>query len=346
MSLVNDVLRDLDSRRELPVRGLPFPGVNSSSKDTESQRPYQELLLLVISILVVALSIQVFYNKPLSQIFSSNSSLDNPLDSSSNMTVEFEQGDNDKILTDEAVSRIDDTLTLMIPLIEKELTATKQTTTQNDIVMRLPVTAHAKIEALPKNDTIQQITELPKKKIPPDYHSLKKQMVAIKKVQVAGSQYYQRAIKEYKQQRYTTSLNNINRAISENTDEKYQVLKARVLLKQKNGPEFLQFIQQRSENTSLNWFRLVAPGLQLLSYYELSNQYYLQLIKQQPENIKWPLAMALNYSKLNKSDETYRIYQSLLKSSLLSMKQKKWILSQVQSMDQSMDRKEGQRYGS
>ena len=171
-------------------------------------------------------------------------------------------------------------------------------------------------------------------------------IVAIKKVEVAGKYHYQRAIKEYKQQRYTSSLISINRAIGESEDEKYQVLKARILLKQQDNLGFVQFIQQQSDNTSLNWFQLVAPGLQLLSYYDLSNQYYVQLIKQQPESIKWSLAMALNYSKLNQIDKTLGIYQSLLQSSLLSKKQKKWILSQIRSMDQLMGKKEGQRYGS
>ena len=45
--------------------------------------------------------------------------------------------------------------------------------------------------------------------------------------------------------------------------------------------------------------------------------------------------MALNYSKLGKDDRTITIYQNLLKSTLLTYRQKKWITSRLENMNPS-----------
>lgn len=338
MSLVNDVLRELDDRRDLPGHGLSFPGL-INNKEAVIRRPYQSLLMIIIFMLVVILSIQLIFKKPLMQLLSS--SLDARVSSElagneSNsiktedlaLVIKNREYSDDRLALDKSIT-LEGKVVLEEPnlppqLIEQELRVAK------DLKAPIKLKASAKSKAPSKF------------KAPMPIEEFEESIVAIKKVEVAGKYHYQRAIKEYKQQRYTSSLISINSAIGESEDEKYQVLKARILLKQQDNLGFVQFIQQQSDNTSLNWFQLVAPGLQLLSYYELSNQYYLQLIKQQPDSIKWPLAMALNFSKLNKIDKTLGIYQSLLQSSLLSKKQKKWILSQIQSMDKA----EGQRYGS
>jgi len=342
MSLVNDVLRELDDRSERPGHGLSFPGL-IINKEAAIRRPYQSLLVIIIFILVVILSIQLIYNKPLMQLLFSN------LDTNEVSELIGHEFDSvkpeERALVIKSSEHLDDRLELNKSIALKEVRVSEELKQPPIYIEQNPSTSKELNSSL-------KLKASAKSKAPSKYNApmpievIEESIVAIEKVEVAGKYHYQRAIKEYKQLRYTSALISINSAIGESEDEKYQVLKARILLKQQDNLGFLQFIQQRSDNTSLHWFQLVAPGLQLLSYYELSNQYYLQLIKQQPESIKWPLAMALNYSKLNKIDKTLGIYQKILQSSLLSTKQKKWILSQIQSMDQLMGKAEGQRYGS
>lgn len=319
MSLVNNVLRELDGRREVPSQGLSFPEFVNSN-EIEKKRPYQVIFLLIIFSLVVILSVQLIYEKPLSTLLFNNIS---PSSELSAANYEVTQTNNNPVNID-----IIEVESLTIPSIDGVQHKHKLS---SEYVQENP----SRIEKIKKVE-----------KVIPQKITAKKVTVAIRKVAVAGSIDYQRAVKAYKQKRYTVALARVNAAIKESQSEKYQVLKATILLKQRDSSGFVQFVQQGSANTSLNWFQLVAPGLQLLSYYELSNKYYLQLIKQQPENIKWPLAMALNYTRLDKADETHEIYQSLLKTSLLSMKQKKWILSQIKSMRKSSGNNEGHRNGS
>jgi tetratricopeptide (TPR) repeat protein len=358
MSLVNDVLRDLNGRRELPEHGLSFPGL-INNKETEVKRPYQGLLLIVSFTLVVVLSIQLIYKKPISQILSPDNASDSRNDfvtiSTDNITPDAAQV-NTGVLKTNAIASINavESIDAVKPADVVEVQPLSMVN-RNDLDYEIDLIKDNMQKAVVQEAVLNR--EVVQKEISiaimeDDKNSIIKKQAAIKhvveitKVSIAGDFNYQRAIKEYKQQRFSAALASINSAIKESQDEKIKVFKARILLKQKDAVGFLNFIQQQSKNSSLNWFQLVAPGLQLLSYYELSNQYYSQLIKKQPENIKWPLAMALNYSKLNQQDKTQGIYQSLLKSSLLSMKQKKWILSQVQNMNKSLGNKEGHRYGS
>lgn len=333
MSLVNDVLRGLDDRQVVPARGLPFPG-QVSSKRTKSKIPYQKALLIVISILVVILSIQVIYNKSLIQLLSSHST-------------------EQIIVNDETELVESDSNTSAVPANEKiEPSITPMLSLSRIENIKMHDAKKGELNSIsddvsPALFVAEVISEVkPEKIISRKLDASAENSAAIKKVIVAGSMLYQRAIREYKQHRYSAALIDINAAINKNSDEKYQVLKARILLKQKDELGFLQFVKQERGNASLNWFQLVAPGLQLLSYYELSNQYYLQLIKQQPDNIKWPLAMALNYSSLGKVAKTHQIYQNLLTSNQLSMKQKQWISSQVQSLEKSLNFKVGHQNGS
>ena len=337
MSLVNDVLRDLDGRRELPEHGLSFPGL-INNHETKFTIPYKGILLFISFVLVVILTMQLIYKKPISQVFST-AIISNPhneigsvySDALSNNTVP-------DVIENHHVDSIDG-------MIEEEkvfeVAVQRETVVQKEAVVEKE-DVHQKFE----KKTVTNIVPINKKSPVVKLQKEHKQAVEITKVSIAGDFNYQQSIKEYKQRRYEAALNSIESAINDSQNEKYQVFKARILLRLDDGVKFLTFIQQYPENSSLNWFQFVAPGLQLFSYYELSNQYYLRLIKKQPRNIKWPLAMALNYKNLNKVGKTREIYQTLLKSSSISMNQKKWITSQVHDLDKSLDNKEEHRYGS
>ena len=313
MSLVNDVLRDLDSRREPLENAFSSAGLIIGKK-TVPAVPYQKILFLIIAFLILILSLQLASNKSIIQILSPD--------------------ENEYVVRQPKV--------LIQEIMKPDLAISITETVKDEVALLEPLVADKGIDVIA--DNLPRNIEITPPVIPVKDKNIdipRKNNLAIKKIVVAGNSEYQAAIMAYKQQRYRSALSSIDHAINESADERYQVFKARIILKQKDGIGFVNFIQQQAGNTSLNWFQLVAPGLQLLSYYELSNQYYLQLIKQQPKNIQWPLAMAINYSKLDQKNRTYAIYQSLLESTLLSVKQRVWINSQINSFDKQLDQEGG-----
>jgi tetratricopeptide (TPR) repeat protein len=343
MSLVNDVLRDLDGRRELPEHGLSFPGL-INNHETKLKTPYKSILLFISFLLVVILTMQLIYKKPISQIFSTAiiSNPDNEIELVYSDVLSFNTVPD--VIDNHHIDSIDGMIEeekIFEITVQRETVVRKEAVVEKEVVVEKEA-VHQKLEKKTVTNIIPNVKKSPVLKLQKEH----KHAVEIKKVSIAGDFNYQQSIKEYKQRRYEAALNSIESAINDSQDEKYQVFKARILLRLDDGVKFLTFIQQHPENSSLNWFQFVAPGLQLFSYYELSNQYYLRLIKKQPSNVKWPLAMALNYKNLNKVGKTREIYQTLLKSSLISMNQKKWITSQVHDLDKSLDNKEEHRYGS
>ena len=154
-------------------------------------------------------------------------------------------------------------------------------------------------------------------------------------VKNAGFKHYQLALRAYKQKYSEVALTWINLALSEEPKEEYLRLKVRILMQQGLGSEIYTLAIEQANNTNLSWFELIAPSLQMYSFYELSNKYYAELIKQQPNETKWQLAMALNYSKLGRNDRTIAMYQNLLTSTLLTYRQKKWITSRLEKMNPS-----------
>jgi hypothetical protein len=158
--------------------------------------------------------------------------------------------------------------------------------------------------------------------------------VNITVVKNVGFKYYQLSLRAYKNKQTSVALSWIDLALAAAKKDEYLRLKLRILMQKEDRAELHRFVLAQHDNTSLNWFQLVAPSLQMYSYYDLSNKYYSELIKQQPNDVKWQLAMALNYSKLEQIEKTYSIYKNLMNSSLLTYKQQKWIVKRLSRMEQ------------
>jgi tetratricopeptide (TPR) repeat protein len=158
--------------------------------------------------------------------------------------------------------------------------------------------------------------------------------VNITVVKNVGFKYYQLSLRAYKNKQTSVALSWIDLALAAAKKDEYLRLKLRILMQKEDRAELHRFVLAQHDNTSLDWFQLVAPSLQMYSYYDLSNKYYSELIKQQPNDVKWQLAMALNYSKLEQIEKTYSIYKNLMNSSLLTYKQQKWIVKRLSRMEQ------------
>lgn len=323
MSLVNDVLRQLDNRQQTPEQLMPLQSLrlDNNAKNTIS---IQNILVCIGLLLIAILLLQLFYQQPLSKlIFSESIPEIVPQILPLGLVVSAEVGSVGSTSNFDVLDGIvDKDVRVEDVLLEKVLVAELQTeealpasivgikSSENIGVMPTKVVRVNTVA----NTTDQQPIESEAK---------------IRIVEVAGLKQYQLALKAYKKKQSAIAMTWINQAIEKNSDEKFLILKARIFMQQGDSNGLQGFVLNQSENGSLAWFQHVAPGLQMFGFYKLSNQYYSQLITRQPKQIKWRLAMALNYSRLGLESKSYAIYQALSGSSLLSRQQKQWIDSQL-----------------
>jgi len=317
MSLVNDVLRQLDDREvgSRQVLSEPLLTLNSLQIDKSNAKSVSiQRILMGISVLLSSIILlQLFYPKPLSEYFYSKNN-------SNDISMPISEADNSAFPLMRVLSTqnsVQEELKIpAVKLVKKEPV--------KDLVINKAeiVKAEAlKIEAL----KIEVLKEEPRTANEPPVLAHTK----IRIIEIPGLKEYQLALKAYKKGQNSIAMRWINQAIVMKADEKYLILKSRVFIEQGDGNGLQQFVLNQSNSASLDWFKNIAPGLQMFGFYQLSNQYYSQLVAQQPKQVKWKLAMALNYSKLGLENKSYAIYKSLSNSSLLSKPQKRWIGSQL-----------------
>jgi hypothetical protein len=328
MSLVNDVLRQLETNSAQPYKGMPLQPL-MATETVERNKWIHVAFLALIAFLLIIISLQVFYE---------NSAM-------------FEVGGHDVVAPELTRIVAPELARMVVPEITKIIApVSNPLSIKNELPESLPITASIasskqwveKTEPLApdllphksvKHESVKHESVSKNLTIPVD-NSLAEE-ANITSVKNAGFKHYQLALRAYKQKHSEVALTWVNLAISEEPKEEYLRLKVRILMQQGLGNEIYKLAIEQTNNTNLSWFELIAPSLQMYSFYELSNKYYTELINQQPNETKWQLAMALNYSKLGRDNRTIAIYQSLLKSALLTNRQKKWITSRLEKMNPS-----------
>lgn len=343
MSLVNDVLRQLETNNSQPYKGMPLQPLMATETVERNKWIHFSFLALIVFLLII-ISVQVFYkNSALLEV--SRYDVVTPLQTkkiapeltkivvpeitqtmapvSKSSSMKNELPETLPIITPIVLpeQRVENTEILVSDFLQHESAKQeplKQESVNKESVNKEPV----QHEALNQISTISVDNSLSEE-------------ANITTVKNAGFKHYQLALRAYKQKYSEVALTWINLALSEEPKEKYLRLKVRILMQQGLGNEIYTLAIEQANNTNLSWFELIAPSLQMYSFYELSNKYYAELIKQQPNETKWQLAMALNYSKLGKKDRTIAMYQNLLTSTLLTYRQKKWITSRLEKMNPS-----------
>ena len=343
MSLVNDVLRQLETNNSQPYKGMPLQPLMATETVERNKWIHFSFLALIVFLLII-ISVQVFYkNSALLEV--SRYDVVAPLQTkkivpelTKIVVPEITQTMAPVSKSSSMKNELPETLPIITPIVLPEQRV------ENTEILVSDFLQHESANHKPLKQEFVNKEPVNKESV---QHEALNQILAISvdnslseeanitTVKNAGFKHYQLALRAYKQKYSEVALTWINLALSEEPKEEYLRLKVRILMQQGLGSEIYTLAIEQANNTNLSWFELIAPSLQMYSFYELSNKYYAELIKQQPNETKWQLAMALNYSKLGRNDRTIAMYQNLLTSTLLTYRQKKWITSRLEKMNPS-----------
>ena len=304
MSLVNDVLRQInekDHSQERMKSALP----SSLQQDSHARDKTQIILLSLTALILIVYLFQSFvigsFNKDEARVSAPN----------------FINDERSNALPDRFVESVDaesveeiPNVNLPAPVILKEAEQLK---------LEIPL------------DKPIRISPVPVKKVENTSRQLEQPVILKKKSNPKDIQ-YQAALKQFIAGNVDKSERILKNILDGSVKEEYLELQARIYMKKGKSEDFYQFVKQHPENSSISWYKLIAPGLQLFSYYHLSNQYYDALIKIEPNQIRWQLAMALNYSRLGEANKAIIIYNNLVRSDYVSDRQKKWLVKKIKRL--------------
>ena len=304
MSLVNDVLRQInekDHSQERMKSALP----SSLQQDSHARDKTQIILLSLTALILIVYLFQLFvigsFNKDEARVSAPN----------------FINDERSNALPDRFVESVDaesveeiPNVNLPAPVILKEAEQLK---------LEIPL------------DKPIRISPVPVKKVENTSRQLEQPVILKKKSNPKDIQ-YQAALKQFIAGDVDKSERILKNILDGSVKEEYLELQARIYMKKGKSEDFYQFVKQHPENSSISWYKLIAPGLQLFSYYHLSNQYYDALIKIEPNQIRWQLAMALNYSRLGEANKAIIIYNNLVRSDYVSDRQKKWLVKKIKRL--------------
>lgn len=308
MSLVNDVLRDLENQPKTAFSNIDINAVPLAAKTNITRWVRSALLISIIVSLTLVVWKTFFVSVPGSESV--------PKSEHGAMPIAH-----------------------VVPIapaqaFEAQPAEMEKTVDALPIIQEAPVNQEAPVipvEQLNPVTKAQSSKAKPSKVQQPEKEKIDRQAKVIPSA--IGREEYQLAIKAYQKGRLTEALNWTEQALSHDVRDEYIVMKARLLMEQKDRAGFLRWVKMNRRIDHDNWMRLVAPGLQILGFYEESNRYYQRLIEDSPENIQWRLAAALNYSRMGDLEKTKAIYQSLINSPYSNTQQKAWLNSQVQKID-------------
>jgi len=104
-------------------------------------------------------------------------------------------------------------------------------------------------------------------------------------------QWYQQALAAARQQRWDEANRAIEQALRLDNQDDYAALQLRIWLQQQRRDDFIRYYQQEQRRTALSWLTVAAPGLHLLGFVPEAIGAYEQLLMQQPHP-QWSLALA------------------------------------------------------
>lgn len=363
MSLINDVLRQVDSNATAGTRAdvaaiMPVPVT-----DTARNNIAGFVFASAASLLVFILLLQLMSEKSLFSLFENDiKNSDMSISSSQSLTsdiytvIESFQPDIDdskalglvsdmSLLDDSIGNSIDEMSVITSALDDNSSVDDSHSASGNDTLEKFqapkaPITT-SKSSNIHKNTPDKIITlassqskdiKIDESPAAADENQNFNSVTISSKSLVSGEKEYQKALQLFIDDNLKLSDKYIKLAIEKNNLEKFHALQARIYIKQKYSDKFYSLIKDNPDNNSLDWFKLIAPGLQLFSYYQLSNKYYYSLTKVEPDQIRWQLAIALNYLRLGDNEKAISTYKELYKSDQVSNQQRQWLIKKIERL--------------
>jgi len=305
MSLINDVLRQLDSK---PNSNAAMHSILPSALITENNEQSKTRFVIAAAGILLLL------------VYISQLMLGRPLFSSPAIAAKT---DIPEVLT-----------TNIVPLKVTNLNiiSDKESALLDDI--SLPATDKVVIDNKTENSIVEdnEAAAINKSSLAPNTNQLSEPVVISIQEERWEEIEYQTALRHFIGGNIAESDRIIKRVLKSSITNEYLGLQARIYIKQEDASAFYELVKQHPDNNDIDWYKLVAPGLQLFSYYHLSNQYYYSLIKVEPGEIRWQLAIALNHIRLDKEDKALAIYNKLYQSKQTSNRQKQWLGNKIKRL--------------
>jgi len=305
MSLINDVLRQLDSK---PSSNAGMHSILPSALITENNEQSKTRFVIAaagILLLLVYIS-QLMLGRPLFSSPAIAAKTDIPEVLTTNIVPL--KVTNLNIISDKESALLDD---ISLPAKDKVVIDNK---TETSIVEDNEAAAINKSSLVPSTNQLSEPV-----------------VISIQEERWEEIE-YQTALRHFIGGNIAESDRIIKRVLKSSITNEYLGLQARIYIKQEDASAFYELVKQHPDNNDIDWYKLVAPGLQLFSYYHLSNQYYYSLIKVEPGEIRWQLAIALNHIRLDKEDKALAIYNKLYQSKQTSNRQKQWLGNKIKRL--------------
>src|SRR5690606_4579813 len=145
-------------------------------------------------------------------------------------------------------------------------------------------------------------------------------------------QWYQQALAAARQQRWDEANRTIEQALRLDNQDDYAALQLRIWLQQQRRDDFIRYYRQEQSRTALSWLAVAAPGLHLLGFVPEAIAAYEQLLQQQPQP-QWSLALA-SALRDNGQPQRARAILQRIPTAQLTPAQQRWI-EQILSEPQS-----------
>lgn len=145
-------------------------------------------------------------------------------------------------------------------------------------------------------------------------------------------QWYQQALTAARQQRWDDANRTIEQALRLDNQDVYAALQLRIWLQQQRRDDFIRYYRQEQSRTALSWLAVAAPGLHLLGFVPEAIAAYEQLLQQQPQP-QWSLALA-SALRDNGQPQRARAILQRIPTAQLTPAQQRWI-EQILSEPQS-----------
>ena len=145
-------------------------------------------------------------------------------------------------------------------------------------------------------------------------------------------QWYQQALAAARQQRWDEANRAIEQALRLDNQDDYAALQLRIWLQQQRRDDFIRYYRQEQSRTAISWLAVAAPGLHLLGFVPEAIAAYEQLLQQQPQP-QWSLALA-SALRDNGQPQRARAILQRVPTAQLTPAQQRWI-EQILSEPQS-----------